>query len=166
MKNSTEAAPELVDVYVYRTANAGGTEFLLLQRAPGVIYAGQWRMVGGKIKAGETAAQAALRELQEETGCLPEVLWCVPAVNSFFDFKRNKLHHIPVFAVLLNADAEIRLNHEHSAYSWFSANTAAAQVQWPEQQRMLRLIPELLHNTHGRLPREWIVDRHDAASSS
>src|SRR5450631_1542036 len=43
---------------------------LLLTRRPGHMrrHAGQWALPGGRIDSGETAEQAALRELQEEVG--------------------------------------------------------------------------------------------------
>lgn len=41
-------------------------QVLLIQRAKGA-YKGLWSLPGGHIKAGETAAQAAMREVQEET---------------------------------------------------------------------------------------------------
>lgn len=42
---------------------------LLTRRAAGLrAHAGQWALPGGRIDAGETPEQAALRELQEETG--------------------------------------------------------------------------------------------------
>ncbi|MFW6347786.1 MAG: NUDIX hydrolase [Cyclonatronaceae bacterium] len=166
MKSSTEAAFELVDVYAYRQPAGGAPEFLLLRRAPDVMYAGQWRMIGGKIKPSETAVAAGRRELEEETGCSPSLFWCVPTINSFFDFKRNKLHHIPVFAAVLPTQASLRLNHEHNEYSWLPAEQAAGQVHWPEQARILRLISQLLHSSQGQLPPEWIVDRHGTTTSS
>jgi 8-oxo-dGTP pyrophosphatase MutT (NUDIX family) len=43
---------------------------LLLLRAKGEDHAGEWALPGGKIKNGETAAQAAIRETKEETGYL------------------------------------------------------------------------------------------------
>ena len=41
---------------------------MLLTRRPTEPYAGQWALPGGRIDAGETAEQAALRELHEEVG--------------------------------------------------------------------------------------------------
>lgn len=167
MKSNTEAGPELIDVYAYRRvagdAAPDAIEFLMLRRAPEVIYAGQWRMIGGKIKPGETAVKAAWREFREETGGLSGQFWCVPTVNSFFDFKKNKLHHIPVFAVAVSSHASIKLNHEHDLYDWLRPGAAVSRVLWPEQARIIQLIPELLDTTRGRLPREWIVDTQDAA---
>jgi len=46
-----------------------GTALLLTRRAEGLsAHAGQWAMPGGRIDAGETPEQAALRELVEEVG--------------------------------------------------------------------------------------------------
>jgi 8-oxo-dGTP pyrophosphatase MutT (NUDIX family) len=48
---------------------AGGPAFVLTRRAPRLAaHAGQWALPGGRIDAGETAAEAALREVDEELG--------------------------------------------------------------------------------------------------
>jgi 8-oxo-dGTP pyrophosphatase MutT (NUDIX family) len=52
---------------VWRRGRAGGVEIVLVQR----LGYDEWSFPKGKLQAGETEAQAALREVQEETG-----LWC------------------------------------------------------------------------------------------
>ena len=48
---------------------AGGASLLLCQRALRMTrHAGQWALPGGRIEAGETPLEAALRELDEELG--------------------------------------------------------------------------------------------------
>ena len=48
---------------------SGGAGFLLCRRAAGLNrHASQWALPGGRIDAGETAIDAALRELDEELG--------------------------------------------------------------------------------------------------
>jgi len=48
---------------------SGGASFLLTRRAAGLrAHAGQWALPGGRIEPGESAPQAALRELAEEVG--------------------------------------------------------------------------------------------------
>lgn len=42
--------------------------WLVSRRAPGRNFAGLWEFPGGKIEPGETPAQAAVREVLEETG--------------------------------------------------------------------------------------------------
>lgn len=47
----------------------GGTAFLLTRRVEGLrSHSAQWALPGGRCDAGETQAQAALRELHEELG--------------------------------------------------------------------------------------------------
>jgi len=48
---------------------AGGAAFLLCRRAAKLsAHAGQWALPGGRCDGGETASEAALRELHEELG--------------------------------------------------------------------------------------------------
>jgi len=68
----------VVDVYPYRLVDESKPEFLLLRRSCGRIYAGEWRVIGGKIEAGESSWKAALRELSEETGLAPVRFWSIP----------------------------------------------------------------------------------------
>ena len=43
-------------------------EFLVIQRAEGLLAAGSWCFVGGAIEQGETQADALMREVREEVG--------------------------------------------------------------------------------------------------
>ena len=146
-----EAVIRVVDVYCYRQPEA--PEFLLLRRAEAVEYGGQWRMVGGKIEAGEAAWETAQREVREETGHAPVRLWTVPSVNQFYEWQHDRVNLIPAFAAELAADPE--LNHEHDDHAWLPASDAIARLQWPEQQRLLRLTARLLSTG---IPPELSID--------
>jgi dihydroneopterin triphosphate diphosphatase len=137
-----DATVRVVDVYPYRLSTGHAPEFLLAHRASGQVYAGQWRMIGGKIEADETAWQAALRELREETGCTPGRFWVVPSVNVFYEWQRDTVALVPAFAAEL--DAEPVPDGEHDAFAWLPVEQAAARLIWPEQQRLLRLVADLL----------------------
>lgn len=151
------ATVRVVDVYPYRRIGArapgfpdGDLRFLLVRRAAGLVYAGQWRMIGGKVDAGETAWQAALRELREETALAPVRLWALPSVNHFYEWQRDTVALVPAFAA--EVDADPALDREHDAFDWLPAEAAAARLAWPEQRRLVRLAADLLRA--GSIPPE------------
>ena len=145
-------AVRVVDVYAYRLLSDGTARFLVLRRSTDRIYAGQWRMIGGKIRDGETAWQTAAREVEEETGQRPGRLWTLPSVNAFYEWRPDRLNVIPAFAAELAADPV--LDAEHDAFAWLPADEAAARLAWPEQRRLLQLAATLLA---APLPPEWLI---------
>lgn len=145
---------KLIDLYPYRlTQNT--PEFLLLKRSKGHVYHGQWRMVGGKVKADETYWQAALRELKEETSFIPVKFWTIPGVNHFYEHKTDMIHSIPAFAAELSSDQIPILDDEHTDFGWFELDEALNKIIWPEQKRLLALINQLL--TSDQILEDWIV---------
>ena len=57
---------------------------LIARRGEGLHLAGYWEFPGGKIKAGETPAEAARRELTEETGlCATQLEPLVVVVHDY-----------------------------------------------------------------------------------
>jgi dihydroneopterin triphosphate diphosphatase len=148
----------LVDVYPY-AFTAKGLRFLIFKRAPQSRYAGQWRMIGGKARAGETYSGAALRELKEETALSPELFWNIPSLNQFYEADTDQIHHIPAFAAELNddIDEEIRLNHEHTKYKWIETGKIKNFVAWPEQRRLMQLAANLI--TEDQILDDWIIEK-------
>lgn len=144
----------LVDVYPYRFAE-NGPEFFLAKRAPSKQYAGQWRMIGGKVAAGETAWEAALRELEEETAMEPTRFWTVPTLNHFYEPGPDAIRLVPAFAAEIDPPKDIRLNEEHTEYKWIKAGRLTTFRLWPEQERIMTLIHRIL--TTGHLPDAWKI---------
>ncbi len=60
-----------------------GDEVLLIRRGK-EPRKGEWSLPGGRIEWGETAAAAALRELEEETAVTADLLGLVDVVDGFF----------------------------------------------------------------------------------
>ncbi len=77
------AAVKRVEVAAAVIQNDRG-EFLLAQRPVGKIYAGYWEFPGGKVEAGESAADALKRELHEELGL--EIDAAYPWLTRDFDY--------------------------------------------------------------------------------
>lgn len=132
----------VIDVYPYRQTGRGAAEFLVFHRAADTVYAGQWRIVGGKINPDEAAWQAASRELKEETGQSARLLWALPSINSFYEWQYDRINLIPAFAAAIENDPT--LDHEHDDFRWLAAEEAAALLKWPEQQRLILLANQML----------------------
>lgn len=145
---------KVIDVYPYRLINSE-PEFLLFRRAKGKIYQNQWRMIGGKVKENETSWQAALRELKEETGLVPQKFWTLPDVNSFYEHKTDQILLIPAFAAQFGGEQIPVLDDEHTDYKWVNAEKAKSFIPWPEQIRLIKLAHNII--TSNQILDDWLV---------
>ena len=149
----TNSNIRLVDVYPYRIED-GLPQFLLLHRAPAVIYAGQWRMVGGKVHEHETSYEAAVREFREETSLGVAKAWVIPSVNTFYDPKADQIRYIPTFAIECEP-GPVGLNHEHDDFGWFTVENATEMLGWHEQKRILGIVHDII--TSNSVLTEWLL---------
>lgn len=149
---------KLIDVYPYKLKEKK-VQFLVLQRAENMIYAGQWRMVGGKVKQGESYWEAGLRELGEETGLRPKRYWTLPSINQFYEPKTDKIHLIPAFGAEIAPPGEVLLDREHSGFKWIDLSKIDRYIKWPEQRRLMRLIHQIV--TDEEILDDWIISIGD-----
>lgn len=77
-----------------------GKEWLLLHRnkKPNDVHAGKWIGVGGKLEAGETPDECAIREIREETGLTVKSL-SLKGIITFPDFTPDNDWYTYVFKV-------------------------------------------------------------------
>ena len=68
-----------------------GEDVLLIQRGT-APRKGEWSIPGGRIEVGETEAQAALRELGEETNVSANLLTKITALDADFEGYHYRLH--------------------------------------------------------------------------
>jgi 8-oxo-dGTP pyrophosphatase MutT (NUDIX family) len=105
--------------------------------------AGAWEAVHGSIEAGERPVVAALRELREETGLVPERLYNLSRVETFYRHPSDELMFIPVFAAVVGV-APVALSREHDAFEWLAIAAARDRLAWPRERRALEDIMVLL----------------------
>lgn len=146
---------KLIDLYVYQK-EGGGISFLLLKRSKDKIYSNQWRMIGGKVKKNELRWKAALRELNEETGLVPDLFWSVPTLNHFYEHKTDQIHLIPPFAAEISGESTVTLNSEHSDFVWVKSDAADQYIIWPEQKRIINCISNIV--TNDQILPDWIIN--------
>jgi dihydroneopterin triphosphate diphosphatase len=121
-----------VSVIAIRTI-AGTPHYLIMRRATDYLR-GQWCQVAGAVEPDETAWQAALRELREETGLEPLSLYSADRFEQFYRPDWDALVFVPLFVAFLSPDAEVLLNREHSEYRWCSRDEALSLLPFFNQR--------------------------------
>ncbi len=143
MEPVTSIRVSLVDVYVLRPGGSG-LECLVLRRAPGGRCPGSWETVHGHIEDGERPADAAQRELEEETGLRAERLYNLSRVETFYQHRSDEVALVPVFVALVGRDTTVRLGPEHDNHEWLSPPSAGERFAWPRERRALEDAVQLL----------------------
>lgn len=135
----------IVAVYIVRPSH-DGIELLMLQRPEGHRFAGAWQTVGGHIeeKRGETAWQAALRELDEETGLDVERWFRIDRPETFYNPENDTIYLVPAFAALVKTGAEPTISDEHQAWRWQGPEEAAETVGWAAMRDSILMVGEAL----------------------
>jgi 8-oxo-dGTP pyrophosphatase MutT (NUDIX family) len=157
----SEVVSNVIDVYPFRRAE-NGVEFLLLKRVASVRLGGTWQAVHGRIEAGETAWQAALRELKEETGLAPLGFWQIEFVNTFYLATEDRVLICPCFAAEIASDADVTLSHEHTDFRWEPTEQALRSFMWPGQRHAVREILEEIVTPGRAEPHLRFVPEGDA----
>lgn len=133
--------PRCISVFIVHSK--GNDHNYLLIRRCGEYLTNTWQMVTGGIDEGETAWQAALREIFEETGLIPNKLYSADAVETFYLKSIDKMTCVPVFLATIDTLQSIKLSPtEHDAYEWLSFEKAHERLVWSEQKRILKHIHE------------------------
>jgi type II secretory ATPase GspE/PulE/Tfp pilus assembly ATPase PilB-like protein/8-oxo-dGTP pyrophosphatase MutT (NUDIX family) len=131
-----------VDVYVIRP-DRDGWRVLLLRRSGDTRCPGTWETVHGTIEAGEEPEQAAMREVNEETGLPVDRLYSI-TVQPFYLPRKHVVMLGVGFAAFVRADSPLNLDGEHDHAEWLSVDDALARFHWPRERDGLRDALKLL----------------------
>jgi len=140
--NNVYSPMKYIDVFPFTPTN-DGYRYLLLRRAPDNSYPGIWQPVAGKIKPGETAWEAGLRELKEETGYIPQNFYALDHVSTYYLQTEDHIIHVPAFIAEVDYKNPL-LSGEHDAFKWLLLDEALKAASWAPYRKALASIPELL----------------------
>ena len=120
-------------------------EYLLLQRADNLdLYPTMWQVVTGWIEDGETAVEAAKREITEETGLEILKMWTVPYITSFYNPPMDQIHFSSVFGVLVRNKEKLQLSFEHQDYKWLKYGECISFLELPSHQEATRIFSKFV----------------------
>ena len=148
-----------VDVYVI-DPSPPAWQVLVMQRGADTRCPGAWETVHGHIEPNESPAEAARREVMEETGLRIQRLYVI-AVQPFFMQKTQAVEMAIVFAAFVSASQPVILGSEHLRYQWLDVGAAAERFIWPRERAALAEITELLREGHAG-PAEDVLRIPDA----
>ncbi|GIT74022.1 MAG: hypothetical protein Ct9H300mP29_0160 [Candidatus Neomarinimicrobiota bacterium] len=139
----------VVDCYVFRQTD-DDLSFLLLKRNKDKLYEHLWQGVAGKIEGGETAFEAAIRELKEETSLEPVRMFVADYVSRFYESHQDRINLVPVFGIEVDS-SEVKLSKEHVDYKWVDIYEALDTLVWRGQKESIQTVYDMVVNNDDRM---------------
>ena len=121
-----------VSAYLCKKDDDGG-KILLLERTSQYVNR-TWQEISGLIEPRETAWEAALREIKEETSLTPYRFYSADFVERFYEHGQNVINLVPVFVGYVHEDAQVHLSEEHSDYMWVRTAEALEHLHFSQQK--------------------------------
>src|SRR3712207_5083381 len=113
-------------------------------------------MVSGRVETGESGWEAALREIEEETGLMPDRFYSADLIEQFYEPAQNCVNLVPVFVGFVDADREVRVSEEHDAFEWIGVEDAGRYLLLEHQRLAIRRSEE---HTSELQSRQYLVCR-------
>jgi bis(5'-nucleosidyl)-tetraphosphatase len=135
-------------VIVYHRDESGCRFLLLLSR---LTKRPLWEFPKGGVDDGETVTEAALRELQEETGMSADDIRIVPGFEHREEYRftsgrgdsRTLVRKEVTYFLAETRTTDVRLSaHEASQFAWLSYTEAARKLKYKARRDMLRRAAE------------------------
>jgi 8-oxo-dGTP diphosphatase len=117
-----------------------GREVLLIKRGTAPRL-GQWSLPGGRIEWGETSADAALRELVEETGVVAELAGLIDVVDGIMTSRETgeiTRHYVMVDYAARWLSGEPTAGDDAADARFFSLEEALAIIEWDLTRKVIQ----------------------------
>ncbi|MFT6564243.1 MAG: 8-oxo-dGTP pyrophosphatase MutT (NUDIX family), partial [Actinomycetes bacterium] len=104
-----------------------------------------WSLPKGHLEAGETAEQAAIREVQEETGIRGRILAPLGAIDFWFVADGRRIHKTVHHFLLESTGGQISDDDpEVVEVEWVNLEDIRGRLAYPDERRLLDQVPRLL----------------------
>ena len=120
-----------------------------------------WSLPKGHLEVGETARDAAVREVAEETGIKGEIIGVLGTIDFWFVADRRRIHktvhHFLLTAVggsLSDEDIEV------TEVAWVPLTELTERLAYPDERELIRIAAKLLDE---RSREEKLTDGHRRA---
>ena len=141
-EDMTQMEVGTIDVVVVRPLPAEW-RVLALQRTVNTRCPGAWEIVHGHIEPGEEPADAAVREVREETGLSVARLYNL-RVQPFYLHRARVVQFAIVFVAFVDERQSVVIGNEHDRAEWLSVDEALGRLGFPAERASLREAVELL----------------------
>jgi len=126
--------------FVVRQHSAGGVvlragDLLLISTGGGK----RWQLPKGRLERGETPAQAAVREVREETGVTGSIVAPLPGIDYWFAEGRERRirKHVDFFLLAYESGSEADFDpREVDAAAWFPGPEAVDKLTHANERRV------------------------------
>ncbi len=130
--------PTAVALIVVR--DAGDAARVLVMRRRGGAFAGVWNLVTGMIEERESAVDAALRELREETALEATAVYTAERLDAFYDPTTDAVHVVPIFVAIVAPHSAVTLDASHDAHEWLPFHEAAERLEFAIHRDAVRAV--------------------------
>ena len=127
-------------IFMHREISAGGivwnsktNKILLIKDSYG-----RWALPKGFIEKDETSEQAAIREVQEETGLKNlKILEKLGEIKYYYQLKGEKIFKIVIFFLMETEDIELKHEWEVKEAQWLEPQEALEKLEYENSKSLL-----------------------------
>ncbi|HEV7788597.1 MAG: hypothetical protein QOI50_5824 [Pseudonocardiales bacterium] len=107
-----------------------------------------WSLPKGHIEEGETPEQAAVREVQEETGIVGEVLAPLGTIDFWFVAEDRRVHKTVHHFLLRATGGELSdIDVEVTEVAWVPLNELETRLAYADERRLVRRATAMLEES-------------------